>query len=153
MVAAISFLLLLFLFRKSFSWEKKDKGFGRNQVDEWERTLSPSSFIGKVKSIGKSDNDSRFYSSIYILLQDSVNLNIPNDCNYFRFKKGVLLLDAHHQNINSRPGHEIISGDVIKKNSNNDSLYIYSEWGVLKYFFEIFDGIKKTAYKSQIPFL
>lgn len=142
MTGVIVLFLLIILSRNSLSKPPQDKGIRRKAVDEWKQQLNSSSFAGKVISIEKSDNNSKYYAAIIIRILDSGNLNLPDGCRYLKFKNGMLVLDVHYQNIHSSSVNEIFPGNTIKKYCNNDTLYIY-ENNRLKYYFEIFDGIKK----------
>jgi hypothetical protein len=96
-----------------------------------------------VQRIGESDNNPRFYNSIYLELIDSIELRIPDSCEYLRFKNGSLVLDANYQNIHTSPYHTILRGDIVKKNKGVDSIYIFERDGTYKYCFELFDGMKR----------
>lgn len=111
------------------------------EVESWKFELQYSYFKGTVYKIGKADNRSRLNQSIYIKLSESKNLKIPDNCGYLKYKNSFLVLDAANMNISTGPEHSIIPNDIIIKNSGTDSVCIYDERGVYKYYFELFDGL------------
>jgi len=107
------------------------------EVLSWKNSLQPAYFKGKVHSMQETDNDPKFYQSIYMALLDSGKLVIPNECAFLRFKKNYLVLDAMYINI----GHRIEPGDIIEKHTGSDTLYIFNKKENLKYYFFLFDGM------------
>ena len=144
LIAILSLFVFIFFVRNSFKRKQpRDFNFRRDTVDLWEYQLHDSYFKGIVQKIGGSDNNSRYYGSIYLELIDSIELNIPDSCEYLKFKNGSLVLDAHYQNIYTDSYHTILRGDIVKKNKGVDSIYVFEKNGAFKYCFELFDGIKK----------
>lgn len=111
------------------------------EAERWKNDLLPAYFKGKVYDIGRPDNGSRLNGSIYMTLLDSSKLIIPIACEYLKFKKKYLVLDAVHMNINTGPAHMIYRGDIIEKHAESDTIYVINREGELKYYFYLFDGM------------
>ena len=111
-----------------------------DEVERWKNDLQPAYFKGKVRFFGFPDNGSRLNGSIYMTLLDSSNLVIPIECEYLKFKKKYLVLDAIHMNITAGL-QRIMWGDIIEKHTGSDTLYLFNKEGKLKYYFFLFDGM------------
>jgi len=136
----IVFLALFFLINGRLK-RKPYRQITGIEVESWKAELQNTYFKGTVHKIGKPDNRSRLNQSIYIKLLESENLQIPDSCEYLKFKESFLVLDAANINISTGPEHAIVPNDIIIKNSGTDSVCIYNEKGIYKYYFELFDGL------------
>lgn len=111
------------------------------EVDKWKTTLEKSSFKGEVIKIETKENKSKHVQYIHLTILDTLNINVSAYCEYFKIENKNIIIAAHNLNITTGPKHRINRGDILKKVSTSENIYVYSKMGCYKYYFPLFDGL------------